>query len=241
MGSKRCPSARISPEPPLPWDGTGGSSAASSIPATASATWGRTAAWPSRRFASLAKTIPRTTRSGRASPNETPRSVASLACSARSSGDSRSVARSPKPLVTPYTVAPSSSSNARNAARAAPRRAGTAGPSTTRSPSQATRRNAAKVRSWRVPRVTVMFALRHRWFAGAAPLYALRHGRSAERTRVPSASRSSQSDCVPAVLAAIRPGCRGRVCGAPPRTPPPLPAASTASVPGKGAHQSIDR
>ena len=52
MRSKRCPSARISPEPPLPWDGTRGSSAPSSMPATASATCGRTAPWPSTRFAS---------------------------------------------------------------------------------------------------------------------------------------------------------------------------------------------
>jgi len=132
-----------------------GGAASSSTPATARATSGRTAAWPSTRFASLAKTIPRATRSGRSSPNETPRSLAIVACSARSPGVSVVPARSPKPLVTPYTVTEASSSRDRNAFRASAMRVATAASKATDSPSQATRRNAARVRSCRLPIVTV--------------------------------------------------------------------------------------
>ena len=64
------PSARISPGPPLPSRGTGGSSRPSSRRATASTSAGVTPACPSMRLASRASTKPRTTRRGNGAPNE---------------------------------------------------------------------------------------------------------------------------------------------------------------------------
>ena len=147
-GSARCASGARSPDAPtLPWAGTTGWIPSSRSRSSRSTSNGRQPEWPSASVLARRRSIARTTSRGSAGPTPTAWLTRRFSWSRRASaGGMKVVARSPKPVVIPYTTSPAATSRS-TTARASSIRARASPSRTARAPPRATASTSAIVRS----------------------------------------------------------------------------------------------
>ena len=150
-GSARWASGARSPDAPtLPCSGTTGWMPRSRNSSRRSTTSGRQPLWPSARVLARRSSIARTVAASNGAPTPTAWLTSRLRwrCAA-SAGSMRRLARSPKPVVTPYTASPDATIDS-IVRRLASIRSRAAGSRVARAPWRATASTASRVRSWPV-------------------------------------------------------------------------------------------